>query len=206
MKHMKKTALLTATVLMLTLVGSLPAQESADPPQFLQETLQYMQQYGWSEAQLEQFRRAAMEQNWDDIEAAEPEIVALALRLANQNRAQLQAAENADLALELAYMARTMQRLGFQGRALAEAAFEGTRQIVRNMEQVRSQIRVHADDGTGEALRVRERIRERIREHLDETMEKQVQAQERAAQQKRQVAEGKEVPAGKPQNIPGGRN
>lgn len=203
---MKRAVLVTAVVLMLSGVVSLPAQESADPPQLLQETLQYMQQYGWSEAQLEQFRRAAMEQNWEEAEGAEPEIVALALRLANQNRSQLQAAENADLALELAYMARTMQRLGFQERAIAAAAFEGTREVVRNMEQLRSQIQVNTDNGTGETLRVRERIRERIREHLDETIEKQAQAQERAAQQKRQVAGGKDVPAGKPQNIPGGRD
>ena len=203
---MKKTVVLVAGVLLLCSGVSVSAQENSAPPQFLQQTLRYMQQYGWSEDQLNQFRNAAREQNWENVEGAEPEIVALALRLAQREREQLNASENADLALELANMARTMQRLGFQSREIAEAAFEGTREIVRNMQQMRTQIQANDDVASGDALFIRERIRARIREHLDESVEKHVRAQERSAQQKWDAGGGPAgMPTGKPQNVPGGK-
>lgn len=203
---MKRSVSLTAAILLLGVAGVVSAQESSAPPQILQRTLQYLQQYGWSEDQLDRFRQAAGKQNWEEADGADPEIVALALRLGNQEREQLNASENADLALELAHMARTMQSLGFQSREISEAAFEGTRDIVRNMQQMRAQIQENVDLDSGDTALIRERIRQRIREHLEESVQRQARAHERAAQQKRNAAGETGLPAGKPQNVPGGRD
>ena len=207
---MKKSVLLITILLCVAGITSLAAQAGSDSPQFVHDMIQHLQQYGWTETQITQFRVAAMEQqmeqNWDKVEGGDPQIVAMALRLANQDREQLQGAENADLALELAHMARSMERLGFQQREIAKTTFEGTRDIVQNMQQMRAQIQVNADNGTGDMTRIRERIRERIRTHLDEIVEKQTRAQEMAAQRNRQTEGRLDGSIGKPDGVPGGKH
>ncbi|MCF7948371.1 MAG: hypothetical protein K9M94_07270, partial [Spirochaetia bacterium] len=111
-------------------------------------------------------------------EGAEPEVVAMALQLANPNREKLEAAENADLALEVAVMARTMERLGFEKREIARASFEGTREVVRNMEQIREEV------GTGDMTRMQSRMREQIRDRLYNAMENRIRASGKAEKAK----------------------
>jgi len=102
----------------------------------------------------------------------------MALQLANQEREQLEAAENADLALELAMMARSMDRSGFDQREIARASFEGTREVIRNMERIREEV------GTGDMTQMQSMMREQIRERLDKAMENRSRISGRAEKAK----------------------
>lgn len=213
-----RTAKITAIAVVLTMVfaGLAFAQEETgeEDPQFLREMAQELRQDGWTEEEIEEFRTAAEKRNWDEAEGADPEVVAKALQLANQDREQLEGSENADLALELAEMARNMEQAGFEGREIARAAFDGTREVVDNMQQMREQARQNEQAQSGEAaeagdmLQMRERIRDQIREHLDVAMENRSRAMERAEKAK-EAGRGKEKPedtpgpgAGGPDNAP----
>jgi len=147
-------------------------------PQFVREMLQQLEQQGWTQGELVQLRNAARNRNWQEAEGAEPELVAMALQLANQDREQLAGSENADLALELAVMASTMERSGFDEREIARASFEGTRNVVQNMERIREEV------GTGDMTQVQTMMREQIRDRLDNAMKNRSRASGRAEKAK----------------------
>ncbi|MDZ7794514.1 MAG: hypothetical protein U5P10_12730 [Spirochaetia bacterium] len=137
-----KRVMVIAVAIGLLLGGFAMAQEAEDEglPQVVREMLEQLEQEGWTEEQIAEFAEAAGERDWEEAEGAEPEVVAMALQLANQDREQLEGAENADLALELAVMAGSMERSGFEQREIARASFEGTRDVVQNMERIRDQV------------------------------------------------------------------
>ncbi|MFP4180613.1 MAG: hypothetical protein ACLFSA_11220 [Spirochaetaceae bacterium] len=179
MEIRKKTILLVGIISLLWTGASIGAQETEDEmPEFVRETIELLRQDGWSEEQLEDFRAAAEEREWEDAEDAEPEVVAMALQLANQDREELEGAENAELALELAAMARNMERSGFGKNEISRAAFEGTRAAVQDMERIR------AEEGAveGEAVReeVQERVQQEIHKRMNDAMDRQSRARGRA--------------------------
>jgi len=147
-------------------------------PQVVREMLQQLEQEGWTEEQIAEFRDAARNRDWEETEGAEPEVLAMALQLANQDREQLEAAENADLALELAVMARTMERSGFDQREIARASFEGTREVKRNLKRIREEV------GTGDMTQMQSMMRDQIRDRLDKAMENRSRASDRAGKSK----------------------
>src|SRR6056297_1697010 len=122
MRMRLKRVMVIAVAIGLLLGGFAMAQEAEEEglPQFVREMLEQLEQEGWTEEQIAEFRNAARTRNWEEADGAEPEVLAMALQLANQEREQLEGAENADLALELAMMARTMERSGFEEREIAQ--------------------------------------------------------------------------------------
>ena len=168
-----KVIRITVTIFVLLFVfsGLAAAQETEqDTPGFVREVLRELEERGWTEERLEELRTAAEERTWEEAEGSEPEVVAMALELANQDREKLEGAENADLALELARMAGTMERSGFEDREIARATFDGTRDVVQNMNRIRTEARVNAADDAVDVERIRERVRSEIRERLREAM------------------------------------
>jgi len=180
MKIEVKRIMVIAVVIGLLFGGFAMAQEAENEglPQVVREMLQQLEQEGWTEEQISDFRNAARDRNWKEAEGAEPEVLAMALQLANQDREQLEAAENADLALELAMMARTMERSGFDQREIARASFEGTREVKRNIERIRE------ETGTGDMTQMQSMMREQIRTQLDKAMENRSRASGRAEKAK----------------------
>lgn len=187
--------------LMLLCTGVLWAQEEENEdgmPQLVRETVEQLKQQGWTEEELERFRTAARSRNWEDAEGADPEVVAMALQLANQDREQLEGAENADLALELATVARNMERSGYEKQEIARTAFDGTRDVVQNMERIRERAR-NGEDGNGiDKTQLRERVRSQIRDRLAHAKEQSSRAMNR-----REKAEGRGPARGKPEGTPG---
>src|SRR6056297_1555797 len=180
MKIEVKRIMVIAVVIGLLFGGFAMAQEAENEglPQVVREMLQQLEQEGWTEEQISDFRNAARDRNWEETEGAEPEVLAMALQLANQDREQLEAAENADLALELAVMARTMERSGFDQREIARASFEGTREVKRNLKRIREEV------GTGDMTQMQSMMRDQIRDRLDKAMENRSRASDRAGKSK----------------------
>lgn len=162
--------------IMLLLFSGFSTAQEAQGPVFLRETLQLLEQEGWPEQDIEAFRIAAQEMNWAESEGAEPEVVALALQLANQEREKLSGSENATLALELAKMTASMKRLGFENRELVRTTLDGTREVMNELAQLRNQIREGEEIGTGEQERIRETVRARIQSKLEEAVKSQNRA------------------------------
>ena len=150
-------------IVYLLIVGIMvvTAQETENEiPQFLRETQRYLREAGWSETDLQRLQERLEEHNWDEIDSADPEVVAMALQLANRNRQQLEASENADLAFQLARMSQSMLQLGFDRREIARASFEGTREAVRSIKQVRKNAEETPTENKDE---LQEQIREQIK-------------------------------------------
>ncbi|MFO7849727.1 MAG: hypothetical protein R6V67_07180 [Spirochaetia bacterium] len=175
---MRKALIAVVGISLLLSAGAfVGAQETeGEMPRVVSETVELLRQDGWTEEELEEFKGAAEERDWDDAEGADPEVVAMALQLANQDREELEGAENAELALELAAMARDMERSGFQNNEIARAAFEGTREAVQDMQRIREQA------GEGEAVGdvVQERVREKIHSRMNDAMDQQSREKGRA--------------------------
>jgi len=182
MKMEVKRVMIVAVTIGLLFGGFAMAQdqeaEDEGLPQVVREMLQQLEQEGWTEEQIAEFRDAARNRDWEETEGAEPEVLAMALQLANQDREQLEAAENADLALELAVMARTMERSGFDQREIARASFEGTREVKRNLKRIREEV------GTGDMTQMQSMMRDQIRDRLDKAMENRSRASDRAGKSK----------------------
>lgn len=187
---MKKRVLISVLlVVIVSILGSvhLSAQAAQNGegdeggiPQVLGETLDHLREAGWTGADLNQIQERAEEQNWDEIETADPEVVAMALQLAHQNRRQLEGAEKADLAFQLAKMTQTMGQLGFDRREIARASFEGTREAVRSIEEFRKNKGPDTmKDKDSEQLR--EQVREQIKNRINTAMENRVRTQEKAS-------------------------
>jgi uncharacterized protein YxeA len=196
-----KKTLIAVMGLLVLLSGAVWAQntENGDEvPTFVRETVQRLKQEGWTEEELERFRAAAQNRNWEDAEGADPEVVAMALQLAKQDREQLEGAENADLALELARVARNMKRSGYERSEIARTAFDGTRDVLQNMVRIREEARSGEDGKAEDSLELRERVRSQIRERLEHVKEQRVHGMKR-----RKNAEGRRPEIGKPEGTPG---
>lgn len=206
----KRTAFLVGLIFLLLSGTFIGAQETEDQmPQVVRETLELLRQEGWSEEQLEDFEAAAEERDWEDAEGAEPEVVAMALQLANQERAELDGAENAELALELAAMARNMERSGFGKNEISRAAFEGTRNAVRDMQRIRAEAGEGDEEAAGEEIQ--ERVRQEIHKRMNDAMDTQARAKGRenspkGAGKERGDRERDGVDAGPPVDADGSNN
>ncbi|MCF7929303.1 MAG: hypothetical protein K9L68_11035 [Spirochaetales bacterium] len=174
MKTRRTQRLLILSMALLLIIGTAAwAQETETEPAFLRETLQQLEQAGWTQEQLAEFEEAARQMNWKSVEGTEPELVATALQLAQQDRTQLEGAENAELALQLAVMARNMRHAGYEKEAITRAALDGTRDIARNIDQLRTRIRSQHETPKAEPEQIRQRIREEIREQLNQSIARQ---------------------------------
>lgn len=176
MKTRRTQRLLILSMALLLIIGTAAwAQETGTEtePAFLRETLQQLEQAGWTKEQLAEFEEAARQMNWKSVEGTEPELVAAALQLAQQDRTQLEGAENAELALQLAVMARNMRHAGYEKEAITRAALDGTRDIARNIDQLRTRIRSQHETPKAEPEQIRQRIREEIREQLNQSIARQ---------------------------------
>jgi len=159
---------------LLLMIGSaLSAQASA--PEYLTAITGELERLGWTPERVEEFRDAGDDKEWDSLTEAEPDIVARALELARRGEVELQAAENVELAFELARMVQRMRELGFERRMIARVSFEGVRGLSRDLAQGRSQ----GEPQTGQSSQFRADFRERIRQHLDRANDSRQRASEK---------------------------
>ena len=152
-------------VVLLCITGNLAAQELP----FIEQLRQRLADQDWTEGEIREMVQAARRLNWEETNPENAEIVALALQLGRQDRTQLDGAENAQLALELAMAAREMKQAGIGDRDIARACMVCTREMLQEMEQLRTQ-----DQGTVPEEQLREMIRNMIQNRIQAAAKEQI--------------------------------
>ncbi|MDY7028819.1 MAG: hypothetical protein SVR04_11030 [Spirochaetota bacterium] len=154
-------------VVLLCITGNLAAQEAP----FVEQLRQRLADQDWTEGEIREMVQAARRLNWEDTDPESAEIVALALQLGRQERTQLEGAENAQLALELAMAARQMRQAGIAERDIARTCLESTREMLQEREQLRAQ-----DQGIEPGEQLQERIRNMIQNRIRTAAKEQIAA------------------------------
>jgi hypothetical protein len=144
--------------------------EDGQRPVFVDELMSLLQQEQWNASQIRELLAAADRLDWDGTDSADPAVVALALQLGHQ---ELEAGEQAIMALDLALTAVQMQALGYDERTVARAVLRGVRDA---MADVRDDTRTSGDQSFG--LQVRDHILAHL--ELDSRVELSIRGRDRA--------------------------
>ncbi len=185
--------------------GNVFAQEEVP---FLENLQQQLKQRQWTGEEVGELIQAAKAFQWEGTNPEHAEVVAMALQYSLRTDENLMGQERARLALELALGAQEMEQMGFQRREIARTSLECTREMIREMEQLRER-----DENLPEgnppmepnelAVQLRERARSRIEEQIRNETPAQVRQRSEDVEGGPQNGGGPET--GKPANAPGRR-
>jgi hypothetical protein len=166
-------------VLALGFFSGIPilGKETGDTPPFVDKLSGLLESRGWSTEEIASIIEASKTLNWERAEGADPEVVALALELGKREESGMEPLEQAELALQLALTTMEMKSLGYEERAVARAALNGVRNVLREIirwreggkegnlgELIRNRLRNEVRSAC--YLQVREQTRERTRERV----------------------------------------
>jgi hypothetical protein len=152
--------LLCALALAAGTTGAARAQDGLEQaPAFVQELTRMLEeQEGWSGQEVAALAAAARDLDWEGTEAADPEVVALALQLGEREAVEIQPRDQARLALQLALAAVEMESLGYREREVARVTLNGVRDALGEV-QARLRERREADLGQLARNRIRNQLR-----------------------------------------------
>lgn len=129
----KRIGVLVAILLSITVSGF--AQTSSDtPPAFVTKLLGQLQQDGWSSAASAALANAASRLNWSGTNAADPQVVAVALEYGAHQDTALPPTTQAQVALELALSSVQMEQTGMSRQSAAVAALTAVRSSLSNLQ------------------------------------------------------------------------
>jgi hypothetical protein len=161
---MRRNRFVVFLVVTLFVAGFVSAQEADDRPAFVDELLELLAEEGWTAEEVAALASSAEPMNWNEVEEADPEVVALALSYyRDEGGEETEPGDAALIAHELALTAIAMEQSGFDAVQVARATLEGTRDAL-------------AERGTGEpdggnpeaGLAIRDRVVSRVREQVRE--------------------------------------
>ncbi|MFO7848943.1 MAG: hypothetical protein R6V67_03180 [Spirochaetia bacterium] len=92
----------------------------------------------FSEEEVEEIAEKAAELSWEEAEGADAEVVARALSLAKDEDAELDAEQNARMALELAQNAVRLENENYEETVVAQATLESVRSMLGQIEEWKS--------------------------------------------------------------------
>lgn len=140
------------------------SQEDGDVSAFAGELAEILAREGWTIRETDALRESlqAMVRTragylGEEIAGADPEMAALALRLARRAGEEANGAGQAMLALEVARMAREMETLGYERPVITRAALNGVRDLLAERRALRDEGR---DGELGDLIRAR--LREQL--------------------------------------------
>lgn len=153
--------LICALALAAGTAGFAPAQDGLEQePAFVQKLTRMLEeQEGWSGQDVAALATAARDLDWEGTDAADPAVVALALRLGEQEAEEMEPLDQARLALELALVAVEMESLGYGEREVARVTLNGVRDALGEIQGWQREGR----EGRNLGLLVRNRIRTQLR-------------------------------------------
>jgi len=111
---------------------------------------------------------------WSQAQDKDAEIVRFCLQYAKDSGQEIGAYEQAQLANEVALMAREMRALGFGDPEIVRAALNGTREALEELSRLQLRKEEGAETGAGDMIR--ERLREELRTALHQEAKQMVQA------------------------------
>lgn len=128
---MKRTirAFIAALLVASLLPAVVTAQEAEEQP-FVAELARELQNADWDSEEIEELVAAAEQLDWEAVEGANPQAVALALQFGAEENSELSGPEQAQLALELAVAAAQMEAVGLDQLDIARAALNGARSAI----------------------------------------------------------------------------
>ena len=155
------------------IVGSPLWSQEGERSAFVGELLELLEGEGWTPEDVRAL--AAQEVDWEQVEGANPEVVALGLQFARSMDEDMQPMTQSLLAINLAQAAIEMEAVGIGELTITLNALEGVRNILTDIKAFRS------GDMTGKELG--ETIRTTIRERVSKAAQEDAQDRERARAQ-----------------------
>jgi hypothetical protein len=147
------------------------SQQSGGAPDFLEALRELLQKEDWSPEEIQELVK--QEVDWSQAQFRDAEIVAYCLRYAKHTEEEIGPHEQAQLANEVAVVAREMRALGFSDPEIVRAALNGTREALEELSRLQLRKEEGAETGAGDMIR--ERLREELQTALHQEAKQMVQ-------------------------------